>query len=217
LNLAPPANAKNENPNQRLSDNPKTEPLMEKLLPVFLGLFSTIAFFAFRPVDATVEVEGRVLFKEKALPSVIVSVEKEESEVSPHRYYEPTTQNGQYRLKFNIREGAPFNLLFEKPGYYPHRLQVTLSGAEGVKRMADVELVRMTDSPGSSTSSLTHLRSLQVHPIQDEEEFAYFQPYDIDYFAFVERREFIPATRSHWYRVRFRLRDGRFINGFIVQ
>jgi hypothetical protein len=186
-----------------------------------LVLLITIGFFSFGKKEATIELYGKVLHKDRGLSSVEVAVVREDLD---HRYpyYEPTTPEGEYQLKFNIHEGRPVQIVYRRKGYSILKLEKSFSGQKLRIPMQDVELIRLPgtkDNYGLSPLKTAGHRYLDVFPNKNTEEMpSSFHPDDILFFNFIDKQECSEFHGAYWYYVNFRV-NGRneTMKGYVLQ
>ncbi len=226
---------------------------MKKALPLILFTSLLLLFLAFRKEEVSIVVSGKVIHKEKGLESVRVVVIKQDcKELSclgnlKEVYHEPTSEEGDFRLQFNVLEGSPAFIYFVKPGYSVFKESVFSSGKDKKiqlkkKQLIDLSeegnpLVKAMDKPHSGgravkINNASPAAGIDLHLFERPD---FESPHEIvssrslSFFTKInpDKKDVFPAEKRQdgkaqaisgtWFKVSFLTRDGRSSAGWIFQ
>ena len=187
-----------------------------------LLFFVAISLISFSKKEATIEVYGKVLHKDRGLSSVEVTVERPDlNHLYP--YYEPTRTDGNYELKFNVHEGRPVKISYKRKGYSTLILEKTFSGKKTRESLGEVDLIRLPgtkeDFKIGTLKTSDQYPYLQVFPGKDTKVMPdTYHPNKILYFSYIKKQECFEIRGAYWYYVNFKV-DGQkeAVTGYVLQ
>lgn len=226
---------------------------MKKALPLVLLTSLLLLFLAFRKEEVSIVVSGKVIHKEKGLESVRVVVIKQDcKDLSclsnlKEVYHEPTSEEGNFRLQFNVLEGSPAFIYFVKPGYSVYKESVFSSGKNKKIQLKKKQLIDLSEEGNPLAKAMYKLhsggkavkinnaspaRGIDLHLFErpDFESlhqkvssgslsfFTKIKPGEKDVFPADKRQDGkAQAITGNWFEVSFLSRNGEIFTGWIFQ